>query len=640
MNSSDKLSNEMLTAYFDGELSQAEQLQVEQALFDNPEYARQLRKWAELRDALQQAARVIETRVAHASSRVNPSEPDDLESLVMKRISTAMAAGEVKWATGSTAGATLASLDLATNQALKSNQEHAAVGPDSKVQISASIDGNSNHSAGAGWMSDHRLNPSRRLRRWQWQVGLLSTIVAGLFLTVYLNPNPLAPRTALGPPESGRAAGQSGLADAMARMAPNQASGLSDNEVNPLLSDLNPDVIASVMRSATNPDSTQQDEYRTFVSYDMADPEVGLGQMRSVLDNNLANNYVTLVDSFQLDDAQVVVLSGDAKNLAEILESFQAAGDNSLTLIAKVGPEFESPEGATLNTFVGPMMADVSPVIPSPTVTPPVPGRPAEMAAGSLESRSGEAQQAEAAEQKMLAQDSSPGNQANPANPRNSAQSPLASNIDMDSALAQGSGIAGDVAGNILSFNNYRQDVIRSQANVFNNSISPSKGLTLEEFLNERPAPKRPRVPFGGTPNPEVQGMAASSEQSNANLAQQAQQEAVTESLKLAPEKEAAVSADQSANRARGNESMPNRSGTNKAARGMAVQNATPGTEVPVETFNQRGQDPATPDQSAVMTPQADANANQSDANAPQLGAPQTQVVVLLRPKARTQQSP
>jgi hypothetical protein len=639
MNSSDKLSNEMLTAYFDGELSQAEQLQVEQALFDHPEYARQLRNWAELRDALQQAARVIETRVAHASSRVNPSEPDDLESLVMKRISTAMAAGEVKWATGSSAGATPASLDFAANQALKSNQEHAAVGPDSKVQISASIAGNSNHSAGTGWMSDHRLNPSRRLRRWQWQVGLLSTIVAGLFLTVYLNPNPLGPRTALGPPESGGAAsgtsevatqgelGQSGLTEAMARVAPNQASGLSDNEVNPLLSDLNPDVIASVMRSATNPDSTQQDEYRTFVSYDMADPEVGLGQMRSVLDNNLANNYVTLVDSFQLDDAQVVVLSGDAKNLAEILESFQAAGDNSLTLIAKVGPEFESPEGATLNTFVGPMMADVSPLNPSLTVTPPVPGRPAEMAAGSLENRPGEAQQAEAAEQKMLAQDSSPGNQANQGN---AAQSPLASNIDMDSALAQGSGIAGDVGGNILSFNNYRQDVIRSQANVFNNSISPSKGLTLEEFLNERPAPKRPRVPFGGPPNPEVQGMAASSEQSNANPAQQ---EAATESLKLAPEKEAAVSADQSANRARGNESMPNRNGTNKAARGMAVQNATPGTEVPVEPFNQRGQDPATPDQSAVMTPQ-------SDANATQLGAPQTQVVVLLRPKARTQQSP
>lgn len=639
MNSSEKLSNEMLTAYFDGELSQAEQLQVEQALFDNPEYARQLRNWSELRDALQQAARVIETRVAHASSRVNPSEPTDLESLVMKRISTAMAAGEVKWASGSTAGSTPASLDFAADPTLKSNQEPAAVGTDSKVQISASIAGNSNHSAATGWMSDHRLNPSRRLRRWQWQVGLLSTIVAGLFLTVYLNQNPLGPRTALGPPESGGAAfgtrelatreefGQSGAVEAMARMAPHQASVLSDNEVNPLLSDLNPDVVASVMRSATNPDPTQQDEYRTFVSYDMADPEVGLGQMRSVLDNNLANNFVTLVDSFQLDDAQVVVLSGDAKNLAEILESFQAAGDNSLTLIAKVGPEFESPEGATLNTFVGSMMADVSPVNPSPTVTPPVPGRPAEMAAGSLESRPGEAQQAKAAEQNMLAQDSSPGNQGN------YAQSPLASNIDMDSALVQGSGIAGDVGGNILSFNNYRQDIIRSQANVFNNSISPSKGLTLEEFLNERPAPKRPRVPFGGTPNPEVQGMAAGSEQSNANPAQQAQQEAAAESLKLAPEKDADVSADQSANRARGNESMPNRSGTNKAARGMAVQNATPGTEVPVEPFNQRGQNPATPDQSVVLTPQADANATQ-------LGAPQTQVVVLLRPKARTQQSP
>jgi hypothetical protein len=45
MNSSDDLNNELLTAYFDGELSPAEQREVEQFLFEQPESRRRIHDW-------------------------------------------------------------------------------------------------------------------------------------------------------------------------------------------------------------------------------------------------------------------------------------------------------------------------------------------------------------------------------------------------------------------------------------------------------------------------------------------------------------------------------------------------------------------------------------------------------------------
>lgn len=647
MNSSDKLNNEMLTAYFDGELSQAEQLQVEQALFDNPAYSRQLRNWAVLRDALQQASHVIDARVTDAANRMNSTEPQEPEAMVMKRISAAMAAGEVKWAPGSSGGAMQLTHELtatSTDSMAEMHRSSQTGDLESTVTASGTGRGHSNNAPRAGWMTDYRrLNPSQRLRRWQWQLGVLSTLAAGLMLTVYWSQNPRLSRVALKSPQSDRASvektsdlglgqhARSTMAEAMARMNPEQASGPADDVGdNPLLAELKPGAMMSTMSGASNPDSTPLYEYTTFMSYDVADPELGLKQMQSVLEKN----SMTPIDIFEQDDSPVVVLSGDAKKLAEVLESFQAAGDNSLTLIAKVGPEFESPEGTALNQFGGSLMTEVSPMN-SFAENFSAPGRAAEMVAGSLESRHGEAQQAEAAEPNMIAQDLRPGPDGSP------TQTPPVSKMETESALVQAPGDAGDVSGNVMSFSNYRQDIIRSQANVFNSLISPSKILTLEEFLNERPTPKRARVPFGWASNQIDQGIATNSEQSFANPVLQAQQPSATDSQSVARTTDPAVVADQSVNGSRGNDTMANRKAASSMPGGVADQGPAPGTAVPAEPFNQRGQNPAASEPPSVMAKQSEADGTPISAPvSAQISAPQKQVVVILRPKARTQQSP
>lgn len=478
MNSSNKLNNELLTAYFDGELSQAEQLQVEQALFDSPDCLRQLREWAVLREALQNTSVVIQAQAGLSGDRQVANEPSAAEAAVMNRIAAALSGGEVKWASGGSLQAAAASFDGASVAGeppkVGRNNSHVA-----EVVAPRIAEPTPELPRGDRWPSNfHRLNPTQRLRRWRWQLVAISTVAASMLLAVFMNQKADGPpmagadgsrgdgnvdrSTALGERES------AGLSSRMAIAAPaassdsdvagaleNVAGGSGGVPSNAMISEANVD--ASML--STNANSTPTIDYTTFVSFDVPDASVGLQQMKSVL----ADNQLGPGEIYKLDDSQVVVLTGDAKKLAEVLKVFQAIGGNSLALLAKVSPEgLDSPIAGAQGMG---QSAESAQNQGMETVVPP--------------------------NESIAAQDSN-------SNPGISSPE---ENVGGQNSMA--AGLPGQ---SLASIGNFRQDVIRRQANVLNNLVSPPANVSIEEFLNHRPAPKGARVPFALEPGTPEQG--------------------------------------------------------------------------------------------------------------------------------------
>jgi hypothetical protein len=334
------------------------------------------------------------------------------------------------------------------------------------------------------------MNPAQRIRRSRWQLGLVGTVAAGLILTVFLTQIPRGEDSAMeATPNRGVGAPQASApspSDLMAKAEVPQSFGAessngADSIDNQMLVPLAPGAAAPLASAdvAATEVSPLASEYTNFISFDVSDPEVGLQQMQSVL----ASNKMAPIEIFEQDDSPVVVLSGDVKKLAEVLEAFQAAGDNSLSLLAKVGPDSNSFTGRNLGEqSFGDASAD-SPMADAP--------------------RLGE---------NVMANDSNQVAGAVAAPPLPSSSSDVVSNLAMGSeqeipppgsvgvpntGQAQTPMAAAGLSQNIPSFNS-RQEIIRGQVNVLTNSMAPSSSVTLEDFLNERPAPNRARVPFPG----------------------------------------------------------------------------------------------------------------------------------------------
>ncbi|MDP1563885.1 MAG: zf-HC2 domain-containing protein [Pirellulaceae bacterium] len=578
MNSSNKLNNELLTAYFDGELSQAEQMQVEQALFDSPDCLRQLREWAVLREALQNTSVVIQAQTGISGDRQIANEPSAAEAAIMNRIVTAMAGGEVKWASGGSLQTATASLDAApvAGEPSKVRRSDSHVAEVAATQITERTPelARGDHSP-SGF---RRLNPTQRLRRWRWQLVAITTVAASMLLAVFMNQYPVGPRNAGtdgsrsdGNVDHSPALGERESADSSSEVVRSAAPSSSDfagaedvvgggrADGGVVSNTMMPDVIVDAPMNA-NPSTF---DYTTFVSFDVPDAGVGLQQMQSVL----AENQLGPGEIYKLDDSQVVVLSGDAKKLAEVLKEFQAIGGNSLALLATVSPEgldhpIAEPQGMdqlaeSVQNFDG-----------MEKVVPPNEG--------------------------IVIQDLS----------SNQGISSPEENVGVQNSM-----IAGQYSQNIPSVSNSRHDVIRGQANVLNNLVSPPANVSIEEFLNRRPAPKEPRAPF--RVNQGTQGPGGGGEQSLANPGSSDQN--VNRSTARLP------STDPAANQHRINQQGP---------AGLVG----PGTTPAVAGGQVDGQIPHRSD----PTNRAAINLDTEASN----GSGPTQIVVILRPKPPVPQSP
>jgi anti-sigma factor RsiW len=649
MNPNDKLNDEMLTAYFDGELSQAEQVQVEQALFDNAEYARRLRQWSQLRDAVQQASEVIQARVVAASNITNGSESNELEAMVMKRITAATAAGEVKWlkdgsmspAPSAAVSATADSVTVGMRAAAEIVDSKHAVGPDSHELSEWKASGSSTNKNGGGWLADYRqLDPAQRLRRWQWQLGAIATVAAGLLLTVYLIPNREGDGAFLALPKAERrfpGATMEKQADAPMSVAAGETLPMAAGEamasvsVDPMSAtkELAGAVLGTAMEAGGQTDSAPAYAYTTFMSYDVANTEVGLQQMQAVL----AQNSVIPTDVFEQDESSIVVLSGDAKKLAEILESFQAAGDHSLALVAKVGPEFEVSPGGMVGSFGSPMLQNLGDTntLPDSTNTLPVAPQPA---VGPLETPIADTLPIESTNQssKLMAAAPAP-NVASAVEPQ-AAQARGGVDGDLNQSFPS-SPIAGNTAvanGSMATLNVYRQDVIRTQANVISNSMTPSPNVTLEQFLNERPAPRRPRVPFPGQANQisadVLSDNPALSTERGSESAFSTAAESPTQATEIGPAAEAIVG------RQRRQDSAQNRV-DGQGGMDSAMDDSQPGHRLERRSLPQQ-------DSNVSASPPGSGEvANPTEVNAMTMqNSPATQLVIILRPKSRNQQAP
>lgn len=612
MNSNDKLNNEILSAYFDGELSQTEQLQVEQALFDRPECLRLLRDWAILREGLQNTSEMIQAQVGIAGEQQVNNAPNASEMAVMSRIAAAVAAGEVKWAKSDSV-----SVGADWTNRVPMAVELSAVQQNNSKVADGLVTPNSEPAGVNQRPSDYRrLNPNQRLRRWRWQLVAISTAAAGMVLVVFMNQfgndprmvgtdgsptQPKSERAALGiEPELDGRPSEMAMASPAAP-SPAGGGGPDGGANNPMLSDLN---VASSTTS-TNDNPMANSDYTTFISYDVADPELGLQQMQTVL----ASNKMTPVEIFEQDDSPVVVLSGDAKKLAEVLEAFQAAGDNSPALLAKVAPETDS--NATLFGAQGFEVAagtEQAMDVMVNGVDQPVPDtqRPDTQRMVQSAASAQDPSNTTVSEEVRLAQDANPNLGVGSAEGNVERQQPAGGGLSNQS---------------IASIGNYRQDVIRSQANVLNNLMAPPANVTIEEFLNHQPAPKRARVPFpvqSGTPLPGVEV-----EQTLANQGMRAPQLPTTESPNVNPAIEPTPPVGQAAKVQASNQQAG------------VVGEPGPGAMVPAPSSMQGQANRQMRAQPDSMVPSAVVQAEEG------LSAPRpTQIVVILRPKSRGQQTP
>lgn len=150
---------ERLTAYFDGELDREERLEMEQLLFENPEYAQAFRDWKEMRAEFQS----IPSRLVLGQRAPNSAE--NVSRSIMDRIVESVASGDVEWDSRP--------VDLESYYKLSENGQS-----DDRTEV-------------ASWKKDFRqLRPEQRMRRWNLQLGALATVAALLILAIGLSQFP------------------------------------------------------------------------------------------------------------------------------------------------------------------------------------------------------------------------------------------------------------------------------------------------------------------------------------------------------------------------------------------------------------------------------------------------------------------
>lgn len=550
MNPSDEINNEMLTAYFDGELSQAEQLQVEQSLFGCPNGRRQLRQWAVLRQELQQWAEASADPSRSAGREEPPRSESRAEasgptSVVMQRVLAAFRDGSANWSTASNSVNAGSGEPSASVQSGLAGTGLAGTGSDGAGADGAGSDGaaiargtsaNGDWTrAKDGWLSDYRrLTPRQRMQRWNWQLGLAVTAAAALLLTVWLNPwSSTRVDTALGPmagPPSRML--EETAAEGLAPMAAAADSMRFDSEP---MSSADSELGLADGREAGSTVEPPLESYTAFLVYDATDQTASLEALQTVL----TQNSLALTEIFHEDGNPAVVLSGDTRQLAEVLEAFQSQGEHQLAFVSKI-------DNAAALTFGSDLIADGS-LEDAPLQANRMgmesrkmaAGTPAPPAADSMIVLGSEAQGSEAQGSEADAGAAAPGLIAGTAAPgvvpsgaaASGAAAPgliagaAAPGTVADAAVVEGPlpdgglamkawpqvdprGVGGEVAADTTAEaeatelpasvlnSQLRQDIIRSQANLLANSIAPPANLTLEEFLRERPNQRQPRIPF------------------------------------------------------------------------------------------------------------------------------------------------
>ena len=221
MKPNDEFNNELLTAYFDGELSPSEQAQVEQLLFSKPEYRARLLQWRELRSKLQNYWNSQEQTTSARGLSQNPSESTgsgevkDRVASIMREIRTAREEGRAAWPlmSPSRAGndtqtqphaqshtqtpdkAPLFPRDGDASTGLSSNRNSATEsgGLDPVLlpaanSLATDSPANGTSRTELDWRSDYRhLTPQQRLKRWRRQIAVILTVASGLLLTVLVS---------------------------------------------------------------------------------------------------------------------------------------------------------------------------------------------------------------------------------------------------------------------------------------------------------------------------------------------------------------------------------------------------------------------------------------------------------------------
>lgn len=535
MNPSDEINNEMLTAYFDGELSQAEQLQVEQALFGCPESRRQLRQWAVLRQGFQQWSEGDDGRLQLGGQAIgperregsgddrsgrNPAEgsggplADDRIAALMARVMAAHRDGAAPWsAVAPSPGARVGAGESSSGGEIKVG---AAAELDESATTAQGMAGRSRVAGGGGraldgWLSDYRrLTPRQRMRRWSWQLGSAVAAAAALLLTVWLNPwSARSIETAMGPAAGldGRIASEQAsergrpMASAPGEFAADVAPMMADAELAeaglagadtamggglaPMMSADGTDdpvlaagapmgVAGSVGPGGAASADPPLDGYTAFLVYDAVDQTASLETLQTVL----AQNSLTLTEVFQDDGNPAVVVSGDTRQLAEVMEAFQTQGEHRLAFVSKIDNGSGLPLGGL------PAEAAALPMESMLADGPEVGGGLAARGQESSENRSSRA--------------GADGDQAVAAVVEGPLPSGTLGMAATEAQVAASPSIGGVEVGRPESVLNsqLRQDIIRSQANLLANSLSPPTHMTLEEFLRERPNGRRPRIPF------------------------------------------------------------------------------------------------------------------------------------------------
>ncbi len=361
MKASDEHHNELLTAYFDGELSHAEQVQVEQTLFGKPEFRQLLQQWAVLRVELQSLGEKLGSSPQapydcsngdlldgaasdqdHFGDKVRERPNSSaLAQAIMERIAGANREGRAKWQVNAAAvsGSKPDGIDGDLSE-LSKNPEVAEL----------------KSSAEDHWLSDYRkVTPKQRMRRWAWQMSAIITVASGLFLTVYFN----GPPSDVPPLASHLAERGDGRTDFVLRQPPALRDQGATSELLAGLENTHEATIdgdesaadtleirmeMSGMAAATMGDSEEDSDfslggvgisagYSGFVVFAVGDHERGLEQMQSVL----AKNEIEPVEILEVDGIQAVILSGELKTISDLLGDFQAAGDNSVAFMSKVG---------------------------------------------------------------------------------------------------------------------------------------------------------------------------------------------------------------------------------------------------------------------------------------------------------------
>jgi len=441
----ENLDDEMLTAYFDGELSLAEQLQVEQVLFRYPEAARALRQWGQLR--LTWPTLAEDPAVADVRHRLGQS--------IRQRISQTMADGDVPWLAG-------ADSQRKTSQTADSCSERAdcdlADSGRAEWKSAGGVPKQVPQRLRSGvrrfwWGGNRGLRPAERLQRSAWQMGTVATVAVALLVTVWFSRPPIGgDRAVTGFRDQAEHAATDLRADRMMSAIPGARS--------------RPEVVEP--SDEPRDDWPALHEYTGIVVYDVLDPLEGLRQMQVQLEAH----HLDPVQWIEDDGAPAVVLTGDLKSVSDLLHSFQSAGNHSLAFMSKIGPaghDLDDEVAMSLGREAGllseavtesPAGAETSELVLADSGQSPQPGQDQRMAARAP--TDADTRQAEEV-----------------------VESPVAAAED---------GRPHSLGNQVFS----RDAMIMSQVNLWGNSVSqPPETLTFEEFFR-RPVPRSraDRVPY------------------------------------------------------------------------------------------------------------------------------------------------